>query len=118
MPETECCRGARHRLGADEYGAAHPHGAAQHLDDVVDLVLDGPRPHEASTPLTTREHQVAELVAQGETNKEISRALVVALRTAEAHVEHIRGKLGVSSRSQIAAWVVEHRGTAAPPGRT
>ncbi|MCO1660672.1 ATP-binding protein [Pseudonocardia humida] len=111
-----CCSEARRRLGAAGYAAAHADGADQQLEDVVELVLNGPRREEASTPLTTREHEVAELVAQGKTNKEISRALVIALRTAEAHVEHIRAKLGVSSRSQIAVWVVEQRGTAAPPG--
>ncbi|WP_214401055.1 ATP-binding protein [Pseudonocardia lacus] len=111
-----CCREARRRLGADGYAEAHADGAAQHLDDVVELVLNDPRPGEASTPLTRREHEVAELVAQGKTNKQISSTLLIALRTAEAHVEHIRAKLGVSSRSQIAVWVVERRGASAPLG--
>jgi predicted ATPase/DNA-binding CsgD family transcriptional regulator len=110
-----CCSEARRRLGADEYAASHAHGATQHLDEVVEDILNGPRRDEVSSPLTTREHEVAELVAQGRTNKEISKALVIALRTAESHVEHIRAKLGVSSRSQIAVWVVEQRGAAAPP---
>jgi pimeloyl-ACP methyl ester carboxylesterase/DNA-binding CsgD family transcriptional regulator len=59
--------------------------------------------------LTSRELEVAELVAEGLTNQAIARRLSVAPRTAEAHVENIRRKLQVRSRAQIAAWVTEHR---------
>jgi pimeloyl-ACP methyl ester carboxylesterase/DNA-binding CsgD family transcriptional regulator len=59
--------------------------------------------------LTGRELEVAELIAEGLTNQAIARRLSVAPRTAEAHVENIRRKLGVHSRAQIAAWVTEHR---------
>jgi pimeloyl-ACP methyl ester carboxylesterase/DNA-binding CsgD family transcriptional regulator len=55
--------------------------------------------------LTGRELQVARLVAEGLTNQAIASRLSVAPRTAEAHVENIRRKLGVRSRAQIAAWV-------------
>jgi pimeloyl-ACP methyl ester carboxylesterase/DNA-binding CsgD family transcriptional regulator len=69
--------------------------------------LSGPaRP---GPPLTGRELEVAELVAEGLTNQSIARRLSVAPRTAEAHVENIRRKLGVHSRAQIAAWVTEQR---------
>jgi non-specific serine/threonine protein kinase len=61
--------------------------------------------------LTRREHEVAALIAEGMTNKEIAAKLVIARRTAEAHIEHILGKLGFTSRTQIAAWVVEQRET-------
>jgi non-specific serine/threonine protein kinase len=63
----------------------------------------------ASSPLTPREHQIAELIAQGMSNKEIAASLVIAQRTAEGHVEHILVKLGFSSRSQIAGWVADRR---------
>ena len=59
--------------------------------------------------LTGRELEVAELVAEGLTNAAVARRLSVAPRTAEAHVENIRRKLGVRSRAQIAAWVTEQR---------
>ena len=59
--------------------------------------------------LTSRELEVAELVAEGLTNQAIARRLSVAPRTAEAHVENIRRKLQVRSRAQIAAWVTEYR---------
>jgi len=66
-------------------------------------------PASAGPRLTGRELEVAELVAAGLTNHSIARRLSVAPRTAEAHVENIRRKLGVHSRAQIAAWVTEHR---------
>ncbi|MEV6850398.1 LuxR C-terminal-related transcriptional regulator, partial [Actinoplanes sp. NPDC051411] len=59
-----------------------------------------------SGSLSAREMEVARLVAAGMTNREIAAALTIALKTAAAHVEHIRTKLGFSRRSQIAAWVV------------
>lgn len=60
----------------------------------------GPEP----VPLTRRELQVAALVAQGCTNKQIADDLVIARRTAEGHVERILAKLGFHNRSQVAAW--------------
>jgi len=56
-------------------------------------------------PLSAREREVAELVAAGLTNREIARRLFISERTAQNHVQHILGKLGFSSRAQIAAWV-------------
>jgi DNA-binding CsgD family transcriptional regulator/sugar lactone lactonase YvrE len=55
--------------------------------------------------LTRREREVAVLVAQGLTNREIATRLFISERTAESHVEQIRGKLGFRSRVQIANWV-------------
>jgi DNA-binding CsgD family transcriptional regulator/tetratricopeptide (TPR) repeat protein len=60
----------------------------------------------APSSLSAREMEVARLVAAGMTNREIAAALTIALKTAAAHVEHIRTKLDFSRRSQIAAWVV------------
>lgn len=61
--------------------------------------------------LTRREREVAALVAQGLTNREIAARLFISERTAESHVEQIRGKLGFRSRSQIAAWVADQART-------
>ena len=55
--------------------------------------------------LTRREREVAILVGQGLTNREIATKLFISERTAESHVEQIRGKLGFHSRVQIATWV-------------
>jgi non-specific serine/threonine protein kinase len=59
--------------------------------------------------LTPREREVAALVAQGLTNRQIGAALVITEGTARLHVKHILHKLGFSSRAQIAAWAVAHR---------
>ena len=58
--------------------------------------------------LTAREREVAVLVARGLTNREIATELVIAERTADTHVSNLLGKLGAKTRSQIAAWAVEH----------
>jgi len=57
--------------------------------------------------LTTREREVARLVAQGKSNRVIADELVVGVSTVEAHISHIFTKLGFSSRAQIAAWAVD-----------
>jgi DNA-binding NarL/FixJ family response regulator len=56
-------------------------------------------------PLTSREFEVARLIAQGMTNGEIAAELSIASKTASAHVEHILAKLGVTRRAEIATWV-------------
>ena len=58
-----------------------------------------------TTNLTRREREVANLVADGLTNREIASRLFISERTAESHVEQIRSKLGFHSRAQIATWV-------------
>ena len=57
--------------------------------------------------LTRREREVAELLGQGLSNKEIAGQLVISQRTAEGHVEHILTKLGFSSRTQVVRWLTE-----------
>jgi predicted ATPase/DNA-binding NarL/FixJ family response regulator len=54
--------------------------------------------------LTARELEVAALIAEGLSNKEIAARMVVSPRTAETHVQHIMDKLGFTARSQVAAW--------------
>lgn len=56
-------------------------------------------------PLTTREFEVARLVADGLTNGAIGEALGLSPRTVGAHVEHILAKLAFTRRAEIAAWV-------------
>ena len=54
--------------------------------------------------LSRRELEVAGLVAEGLTNRQIAERLVISERTAQNHVQHILTKLGFTTRSQIAAW--------------
>lgn len=78
------------------------------MDSVLEPILKflGVAAGTSSTGLTRREREVARMVAEGLTNAEIAFRLKIAQRTAEAHVEHIRNKLGFRSRSQVAAWAV------------
>lgn len=61
-----------------------------------------PDPADATALLTAREREVLDLVATGQTNKEIARTLGVSPATVKAHVERIIAKLGVSDRTQAA----------------
>ena len=59
-------------------------------------------------PLTPRQHEIAALIARGLTNGQIAEQLVVSPHTVERHVENILDRLRLSSRIQIAVWMVEH----------
>ena len=60
-------------------------------------------------PLTRREREIAGLVADGLGNREIAQRLFLSKRTVDSHLEHIFTKLGFSSRSQLAGWVLERK---------
>jgi len=57
--------------------------------------------------ISSREQEVAVLVARGYSNRQIGEALVISPRTAGNHVEHVLNKLGLQSRAQLARWVAE-----------
>ena len=59
--------------------------------------------------LTPREREVALLIAQGRSNREIAETLIASRRTIETHVSNILSKLSFTSRGQLAAWVVQSR---------
>ena len=58
-----------------------------------------------ASPLARREMEVARLIADGMSNKQIAARLFIAEATVASHVRHIMDKLGFNSRSQIAVWV-------------
>jgi non-specific serine/threonine protein kinase len=103
---------ARSRLGRQAAEASWQRGAAFSMTQALNFATDAPvlAVRIDSTLLTGREMQVAALIAQGLTNGEIAKRLRIADRTADAHVEHIRNKLGLRSRSQIAVWAHERLG--------
>ena len=59
-------------------------------------------PRVVPDPLTPRELEILQLVAQGQTNREIAQRLIVAVGTIKVHVEHILAKLGAADRTQAA----------------
>ncbi len=65
--------------------------------------------------LTTREREVAALIAEGLTNGQLAERLFISPRTAAVHVSNILMKLGLSGRAEVAAWAVRH-GVVLQPG--
>jgi len=56
-------------------------------------------------PLSTREREVLELIAAGDSNKLIARSLDISPHTVKRHVANILDKLGLASRGQASAWL-------------
>ncbi|VXB43444.1 Predicted ATPase [Arthrobacter sp. 9V] len=85
--------------------------ATRTLDDGRHAARRAKKPEFASAyatggpTLTEREEQVANLVAQGRSNKEIAAELVLSPRTVSGHIERILSKLGFTSRTQVASWI-------------
>ncbi|WP_084000251.1 ATP-binding protein [Actinomadura kijaniata] len=107
-----CEEAALALVGEERYDAAFQDGLRAPIADAVGYALDqtaalAPSRGEpcGGSPLSPRERQVAELVAQGMSNREIAERLVISRRTADSHIEHILGKLGFNSRTQIAVWM-------------
>ena len=114
----ETLTGSRAKLPRNVADAASRRGSSMTAAEAISYATGSPPQPAAPTdsngngPLTSREKQVALLIADGLTNPEIAGRLRMAERTADAHVEHIRNKLGLRSRSQIAVWAHERLGTA------
>jgi DNA-binding NarL/FixJ family response regulator len=113
----------RTQLGEAAFSAVWNEGQAMTLEQAIDLALaevQTTAPIENSLPLTpspdlsrqfggltAREREVAALVAQGRSNRDIAAALVLSERTVASHVSNILSKLEFNSRTQIAAWAIE-----------
>jgi predicted ATPase/DNA-binding CsgD family transcriptional regulator/Tfp pilus assembly protein PilF len=80
--------------------AAHANGAGQQRSGASSPAAD-------RGTLTPREQQIAGLIARGLSNRGIAAELVISPATAARHVANIFGKLGVTSRAQVAAWTAE-----------
>jgi predicted ATPase/DNA-binding CsgD family transcriptional regulator len=124
----QCGAWLRQRLGDDRFNRLYESGTRLTMDkaigNYVDLPASAQAPPEkapaedapsdkASSTLTDRENQIADLITRGLSNRQIAADLVIAQRTVEGHVEHILTKLGFNSRSQIAAWVASRAPKAA-----
>ncbi|MGW4962940.1 LuxR C-terminal-related transcriptional regulator [Nonomuraea sp. NPDC004186] len=113
-----CESGLRRNLTERAFKAAFDRGAALTPEQAAAYALDekparraeSAQPEsDATSLLTRREREIADLVAKGLSNKQIAETLVIAQRTAECHVENVLRKLNFSSRSQIVkAWESRH----------
>jgi predicted ATPase/DNA-binding CsgD family transcriptional regulator len=111
---------ARRQVDDVAFDAAWTEGRAMTPEQSIAFALEAPEHDVPATvpsvptadaqpppPLSRREQEVAALVARGLTNRQIADELVIAERTADAHVSNILAKLGFATRAQVAAWVVE-----------
>lgn len=105
----------RTRLSLERFRTARALGASMDpraafafwMDEFRDLWEEKPSAQPPSR-LTAREMDVLKLLAAGKTNGEISKGLVVALKTVEKHTANVMRKLGVKNRTEAAAWALEH----------
>lgn len=98
------------RLGKAAFQAAWERGAASDVETVIRSILDkdAPQPRPAASPgllepLSDREREVLELIADGLSNRDIAERLVLSVGTVKVHTRNIYGKLHVNSRTQAIA---------------
>jgi len=99
-------------LGAARFEAEFKAGKRLQRDAAIGMALGEPAQVAAATsdggsvaPLAKREADVARLVADGLSNKQIGARLFISERTVDSHVRSILNKLGFNSRAQIAGWM-------------
>ncbi|MFI6295789.1 ATP-binding protein [Nonomuraea sp. NPDC050790] len=101
-------------LGERRFAEQREHGARTPLEKVVDAALADADRLPGCAPmacgaamelLTRREREVAVLLREGLSNREIAERLHISKRTADTHVEHILAKLGLTSRAKVAELV-------------
>lgn len=104
----------RSATGDAAFDAAFAKGLAMAPHEVVEfaLAIEGPlavtEPPKAG-PLSRRESEVAALIADGLSNRDIAERLFLSERTAQGHVQSILRKLGFNSRSQVAVWFIKQQ---------
>jgi DNA-binding CsgD family transcriptional regulator len=97
-----CVATLRRRLGPQRYEKLVGAGGRLDHDEAVAFALE-PKT-EVAGGLSPREREVAMRIHRGMSNRDIADELVLSVRTVDTHVQRILGKLGFSSRAQIAAW--------------
>jgi non-specific serine/threonine protein kinase len=98
----QCVDDLRQRLGRQRYDKLADAGGHLDPDEVSAFALE-PKTTVAGG-LSAREREVAMRIHRGMSNRDIAAELVLSVRTVDTHVQRILGKLGFSSRAQIAAW--------------
>jgi DNA-binding NarL/FixJ family response regulator len=110
---------ARVGLGQEDFAAAWAEGRAMSTEDAIEYALSGKEPASRTKKkpldttqqaiLTHREREIALLVSQGMTNRQVAADLSLSEHTVENHVRKVLKKLNLRSRVQIATWLAEHK---------
>ncbi len=95
-------------LGAAETGARWEDGRQLEPPGAVELI-EGRRARREAGPLTVRQHEIANLVAEGLTNAQIAGRLHLSERTVENHVFNALTSLGLHNRVALATWIAQQR---------
>jgi DNA-binding NarL/FixJ family response regulator len=102
---------ARTQLGKERFDVLAAQGGAMPLPAALAVAMGGDAPTAGADAeaklLTRREREVAALVADGLGNRDIAERLFLSKRTVDSHIEHIFTKMGFTSRTQLANWVLE-----------
>jgi non-specific serine/threonine protein kinase len=109
----------RGRVSPIRFEAAWSHGRGLGADEALSMALavSGEQDPDnlSREQLSGREREVAQLIAEGLTNRRVAERLVISERTVDRHVENVLRKLGYASRAQIAAWAAQKDGYANAP---
>jgi DNA-binding CsgD family transcriptional regulator len=115
--------GVRSGMGEEAWDEAWRKGRAMTLDEAISYALkegektdplatsapEEPAVDQAPLVLTHREEEVAAMIAQGMSNRQIAQELFLSERTIENHISKILRKLEFTSRTEIAAWATHQR---------
>jgi len=104
---AESLKTAERSLTASAAAAAAAAGRAMDFEQALDYAGQMSRATVTAKRLTRRELEIASFVAEGLSAKQIAIRLCLSERTVESHLERIREKLDVHTRSQIATWVAQ-----------
>jgi DNA-binding CsgD family transcriptional regulator len=108
---------ARDQLDEVTWETAWAEGRGMTLEEAVEHALSeeksaapaGPPQNATPIKLTRREREVAALVAQGLSSRQVASALTISERTADNHVANVLKKLGIHSRDEIGDWLEDQR---------
>jgi predicted ATPase/DNA-binding CsgD family transcriptional regulator len=113
----------RKALGGEAFSRLWTEGEAMPLDKVIYEASAGSTKESLQSEkekfggLTARERQVAVLISQGKSNREIAAIMTVGAKTVETYITRILNKLGFDSRVQIATWAIENGLRSQPPSK-
>ena len=107
-------------IGQKALDAAFARGRAMTIEEGVAFAVERTQPSRKAPPvkvaphtgLTSRQFEIAQLVADDLTNRQIAARLFLSERTVETHIANILNKLGLGSRVQLALWATQQQPSA------